>query len=75
MLLVPLLQRNTAIGVLVAFSVRPRAFDETDEHLLELLAVMAAAAVSDFAESETAPRISRSLPAVVHPFPSQPSPL
>jgi len=57
MLLVPLLRRNTAIGVLVGFSVRARAFDETDEQLLELLAVIAAAALSDFAESEATPRV------------------
>jgi GAF domain-containing protein len=75
MLLVPLLQRNTAIGVLVAFSIRPRTFDETDEHLLELLAATAAGAVSDFAESGAAPWVARSLPAVVHPFPAQASPL
>jgi signal transduction protein with GAF and PtsI domain len=71
MLLVPLLRRTTAIGVMVAFSVRSRAFDETDEHLLELLAVIAAAALSDFAESEAIPRLWR--PATL--LPRAPTPL
>lgn len=75
MLLVPVLRRNTAIGVLVAFSVRPRAFDETDEHVLELLAAIAGGALADFAEGETASRVTRSLPASVRPAPSQMSPV
>jgi GAF domain-containing protein len=65
MLLVPLLRRNVAIGVLEVFSTRPRAFDESDEHVLELLAVIASAALADFAGSEAAPRASRNLAANV----------
>jgi GAF domain-containing protein len=60
MLLVPLLRRNVAIGVLEVFSTRLRAFDESDEHVLELLAVIAIAALADGAGTEVAPRVSRS---------------
>jgi GAF domain-containing protein len=63
MLLVPLSRRNTAIGLLEVFATRPRAFDDADEHVLELLAVIAGAALADFSESEAAPRVSRSLAA------------
>lgn len=74
MLLVPLLRHESAIGVLVAFSVRVRAFNETDEHLLELLSVIATAALADFAETETAPRVVRTVSASVRSAPSQLSP-
>jgi GAF domain-containing protein len=60
MLLVPLLRRNAAIGVLEVFSTRPRAFDDTEEHVLELLAVIASAALADIAGNEAATRVSRS---------------
>ena len=72
-LLVPLVQRRVAIGILEAFSTKPRAFDETDEKVLELLAMIASAAVADFAESETM-RVSRSATAVACAVPAQPSP-
>jgi len=61
MLLVPLCRSNSAIGILEVFSTRPRAFDDADEHALELLALIASAAVVDFAATEAAPRVSRSL--------------
>jgi GAF domain-containing protein len=60
MLLVPLLRRNGARGILEVFSTRPHAFDDTDEYVLELLAVIASMALADFAEHESAARISRS---------------
>jgi GAF domain-containing protein len=70
MLLVPLLRRNVAIGVLEVFSTRKRAFDESDEHVLELLAVIAGAALADGAETEAAARVSRSPVASVRTLPS-----
>ncbi|MGC2324762.1 MAG: GAF domain-containing protein [Terriglobales bacterium] len=76
MLLVPLLRRNNVLGVLVAFSIRPHTFDQIDEHVLELLAGIAGAAMSDFAASDAAPRASsRSLPANVRTAPPQISPV
>jgi transcriptional regulator with GAF, ATPase, and Fis domain len=75
MLLVPLRRRNTVIGVLVAFSIRPQAFDDSDQHVLELLALIAAAALSDFAESEAPSRVARSLAASVRTAPPQMSPV
>ena len=74
MLLVPLIQRKAAVGILEVFSTKPRAFDEADEHVLELLAVIASAALGDFAPSETAMRDSRSVAVGVRPLPSQFSP-
>ena len=61
MLLVPLCRGNFAIGILEVFSTRQRAFDESDEHALELLALIASAAVIDFAAGEAAPRVSWSV--------------
>lgn len=76
MLLVPLLRRSSVLGVLVVFSIRLHAFDQIDEHVLELLAGIATAALSDFAPSEAAPRVtSRSLPANVRTPPPLMSPV
>ena len=61
MLLVPLVRRNGASGILEVFSTKPRAFDDADEHVLELLAVIASAALADFAGSDAAPRVSRKI--------------
>jgi GAF domain-containing protein len=69
MLLLPLCRRHAAVGILEVFSTRPRAFDDTDEHVLELLAVIASAALADFAESPAAPRVSRSPAASVRTVP------
>ena len=74
MLLVPLLRRNGAGGILEVFSTRPRAFDDHDEYALELLAVIASAALADFAGSE-APRVSRSPAASVRPVSAPISPV
>jgi len=74
MLLVPLVRRNAAVGILEVFSTRPHAFDDTDEHVLELLAVVASAALADFTGSEAAPRVSRSLATSVRPISSPISP-
>jgi len=63
MLLVPLYRGNNAIGILEVFSTKPHAFDESDEHALELLAAIASVAVADSVENRTSPRVSRSLPA------------
>lgn len=65
MLLVPLLRRNNARGILEVFSTRPHAFDDTDEQALELLAVIAGMALADFAENENAARVARSTTAGV----------
>jgi GAF domain-containing protein len=59
MLLVPLCQGSSVVGILEVFSTRPRAFDDSDEHALELLALIASAAVVDFVASEATPRVSR----------------
>jgi len=67
MLLVPLLRRNNARGILEVFSTRPHAFDDTDEQVLELLAVIASMALADFAETETSARVARSAAAGVRP--------
>ena len=76
MLLVPLVRRNEVLGVLVVFSIRPRAFDEIDEYVLELLAMIAGIALSDFAPSEASPRVtSRTLPAGIRPAPAHMSPV
>jgi GAF domain-containing protein len=74
MLLVPLCRRNAAVGILEVFSAKPRAFDDGDEHVLALLAMIATAAISDFAESEAVPRAARSLPTIVRPASSAISP-
>ena len=63
MLLVPLYRGNYAIGILEVFSTKARAFDESDEHALELLAAIASVAVADSVENRASPRVSRSLPA------------
>jgi len=74
MLLVPLGRRQAA-GILEVFATEPRVFNDGDEHVLEVLAVIAGAALGDFAESETAPRVSsRSLPVSVCTVPSQVAP-
>jgi len=75
MLLVPLLRRNGASGILEVFSTRPHAFDDTDEHALELLAVIASAALADFAGSEATPRVSRNLATSVRPISAPISPV
>jgi len=59
MLLVPLRRGNAAIGILEVFSTRPCAFDDTDEHALELLALIASAAVTDLAANDAGTRVSR----------------
>jgi len=74
MLLVPLCRGNFAVGVLEVFSTRQRTFDDSDEHALELLALIASAAVVDFAAGEAAPRVSRSVGTTVRTVPSQLSP-
>ncbi len=73
-LLVPLVQRKVAIGILEVFSVRPHAFDETDEGVLELLAMIASTAVADLGDSETTSRASRGATAVARALPSQAPP-
>lgn len=75
MLLAPLGRRNGASGILEVFSTRPRAFDDSDEHVLELLAVIASVALADFAGSEAAPRVSRNLAAGVRTVSSPISPV
>jgi len=71
MLLVPLCRGNSAIGILEVFSTRPHAFDDADEHALELLALIAGAAVTDLAGNDPAPRVSRSVGTAVRPVASQ----
>lgn len=61
MLLVPVIQRHAAVGILEVFSTNPRTFEDTDEHMLELLAVIAATALTDFSENEAAARTVRSV--------------
>ena len=61
MLLVPLRRGSSAIGILEVFSTRPRAFDATDEHALELLALITSAAVADLAGNDAGSRVSRSV--------------
>jgi len=75
MLLVPLYRGNYAIGILEVFSTKPHAFDESDEHALELLAAIASVAVADSVENRTSPRVSRSLPttANIGAFPTSPA--
>ncbi len=75
MLLVPLCWGSFALGILEVFSTRPRAFDDSDEHALELLALIASAAVVDFTAGEAAPRISRNTGASVRTVASQFSPV
>jgi len=60
MLLVPLLRRNGVRGILEVFSTRPHAFDDSDEHVLELLGTIACMALADLGENESAARVSRS---------------
>jgi len=67
MLLVPLLRRNNARGILEVFSTRPHAFDDSDEQVLELLAVIASMALADFAENEATARVARSAATGVRP--------
>jgi GAF domain-containing protein len=74
-LLAPLCRRNLAIGILEVFSTERNAFDHGDEHVLELLAMIAGAALDNFSESESAPRVARSVPAGARPLPSPASPL
>jgi GAF domain-containing protein len=74
MLLVPLIQHRVALGILEVFSTKPAAFDDTDENVLELLAMIAGTAVRDLAENETTSRVSRTGAAVTRALPSQPSP-
>jgi len=64
-LLVPLLRRSGVRGILEVFSTRPHAFDDTDEYVLELLAVIASMALAEFAENEAGARVSRSTAAGV----------
>ncbi len=71
MLLVPLCRGNSVVGILEVFSTRQRAFDDSDEHALELLALITSAAVADFAAGEAAPRVSRSVGASVRTVASQ----
>jgi len=75
MLLVPLRRGNSAIGILEVFSTRPHAFDEADEHALELLALIAGAAVTDLAGNDPVTRVSRSVGTGVRPLASQVSPV
>jgi len=75
MLLVPLRRGNSAIGILEVFSTRPHAFDEADEHALELLALVASAAVTDLAANDPVTRVSRSVGTAVRPVASQVSPV
>ena len=75
MLLVPLYRGNNSIGILEVFSTKPHAFDESDEHALELLAAIASVAVADSVENRASPRVSRSLPATANigAFPTSPA--
>jgi GAF domain-containing protein len=73
MLLVPLCRGNHAIGILEVFSTKPRGFDESDEHAVELLAMIASAAHRE-AEGEAAPRVSRSSVSAGRSLPSPVSP-
>ena len=63
MLLVPLCRGQQAIGILEVFSTRARAFDDSDEHAMELLGMIASEAAATLAESKASARVSRSLPA------------
>ena len=47
MLIAPLLEGTTAVGVLKTFSARPSAFSALDAHALQLLAGMASAALTE----------------------------
>ena len=71
MLLVPLRRGNSAVGILEVFSTKPRAFDDTDEHALELLALIASMAVTELAINDVGPRVSRSAGASVRSVASQ----
>ena len=73
-LLVPLIQRKVTMGILEVFSTRLHAFDDTDENVLELLAMIASAAVADFSESETTSRASQGAAAAARAAVSQASP-
>jgi GAF domain-containing protein len=64
MLLLPLFQRRTAVGILEVFSTNPHTFENTDAHLLELLAVIAGAALTDFSAKEVAAPSVRSVSAI-----------
>ena len=75
MLLVPLRRGNFAIGILEVFSTRPHAFDEADEHALELVALIASAAVNDLAGNNSGTCVSRSVGTGVRPVASQFSPV
>lgn len=76
MLLVPLLRRSEVFGVLVGFSIHPRAFDEIDECVLQLFATIATSTLVEFAPSEAVPRVTtRALPASIRTAPSQMSPV
>lgn len=70
MLLVPLRRGNSAIGILEVFSTRPHAFDEADEHALELVALIASAAVNDLAEHDSGTSVSRGVGTGVRPVAS-----
>jgi GAF domain-containing protein len=71
-LLVPLRYCRATTGILEAFSTRPSAFEDIDEHVLELLAVMAAAVLADFADHATHARPARSPALGVRPPAPQP---
>jgi len=75
MLLVPLCRGSSVVGIFEVFSTRPRAFDDSDEHALELLALIASAALVDLSASEAAPRVSRSVGTSVRTIASQLSPV
>ena len=51
MLLVPVVQRQAAVGILEVFSTAPRTFENTDAYVLELLAVVASGAIINLSES------------------------
>jgi len=75
MLLVPLCRGNSVVGILEVFSTKPRSFDDSDQHVLELLALIASAAVVDFTASEAAARVSRTVGASARTVASQFSPV
>lgn len=75
MLLVPLRWGNSAIGILEVFSTRTRGFDDSDEHALELLALVASAAATDLAINDAGPRVSRTVGANLRSIASQFSPV
>lgn len=74
-LLVPLIRRKTPIGILEVFSTKACAFDNSDENVLELLALIASAAVADLLESETTPRVARAAAPVAHAVPPHAPPV